>query len=82
MKTETLINPHFYHGKTSQTPNTHLYHIADKKTINTVQVNARPEDAPQLFGRSGATAGDSKHKHYTEITKTLDMNYNKMRLRK
>ena len=67
MKTETLINPHFYHQ--------------ENKTIDKFQTNAKIEDNGSLFGKSGTALGNSNVKHYNQFTKKFDNNYNKMKLR-
>ena len=44
--------------------------------------NAKVEDQPMMFGKSGTAAGLTVPKHYSDFTKKFDNNANKIGLRK
>ena len=66
MKTESLINPHYYHG--------------EPKKIEALVTNARIEDTKPIF--SGNRKTELKSKAYNESTKVFDQNFNAIGLRK
>ena len=66
MKTETLINPHFYHDQ------------KDKKDF--FVTNARVEDQPTLF--KPLAKNEMKTKAYADSTKTFDATFTKVGFRK
>jgi hypothetical protein len=80
MKTETLINPHFYHSNYILSRELTTC-IDDAKPLDKLVTNAKIEDQPLLFGKSGTAAGQTIPKSYNEFTKKFDNNYTKMGLR-
>ena len=66
MKTETMINPHYYHK--------------DKVKIDYFVTNAKLEDAGTLF--KPIKKSDMKPKSYSEYTKKFDGTHNKTGFRK
>ena len=54
----------------------------ENKPIDRVVTNARIEDQPQVFGKTGPAVGQVVPKAYNEFTKKFDNNYQKMGLRK
>ena len=67
MKTETLVDPHFYN--------------TDNKPLDKLHTNAKIEDTPKMFATS-TVLGHSQARPYNEFTKRFDKNYNNLGLRK
>jgi len=65
---ETIINPHTFESDAGKT--------RSKQYINTKQA-----DLPNMFGKSGTAAGETKPKHYNQFTSKFDNNCLKMGLR-
>lgn len=82
MKTDTLVNPHFTNSKSHSTSSNLLIVIADNKPLDKLQTNAKIEDQPKVFGKSGTALGQTVPRSYNEFTKKFDNNYNKLGLRK
>ena len=65
---ETIINPHTFESDA-------MGHTRSK------QINTQAADLPNMFGKSGTAAGETKPKHYNQFTGTFDNNCLKMGLR-
>ena len=59
-----------------------IFNIEEPKQFDKIQVNAKTEDHPVLFGKPLNAAGTILPKSYNEFTKKFDNNYLKMGLRK
>ena len=56
--------------------------IDEPKKVDKFQTNAKIEDQPQIFAKSGEAIGAVVPKAYNEFTKKFDNNYTKIGLRK
>ena len=54
--------------------------LADNEQLSLLQTNAKIEDQPKMFGKSGAP--QTAARSYNDFTKRFDNNYNKLGLRK
>lgn len=55
---------------------------ADNEPLGKLHTNAKIEDQPKMFGKSGTALGETQPRSYNEFTKKFDNNYNKLGLRK
>lgn len=76
-----MVNPHFTNSKTIIVTDLSPY-IADNKPLDKLHTNAKVEDIPKVFGKSGTANGETLPRSYNEFTKRFDNNYNKLGLRK
>lgn len=56
--------------------------LAENKPLDKMQTNAKIDDVPQMFGKSGTALGQTQPRSYNEFTKKFDNNYTRLGLRK